>query len=245
MWRPARRVRTYPDIHRRYRPESGCVRHEFQRAALEITPTSCGDVICEVIEQMRRRCGTPSGTEARRTRRLRLDRRIRRAADRPTNTNAPKFPRCDLEDHDRYRSAVFCLRIVDGEAHAAPAVGPSAGMGCHTSPAVALARALTEAAYSCLTWIASSRDDVPRIDHEVFRSPDVLSAVRAEQLEYATTVEDEVDHRFRIERLRRGCALVDRRPDRGWNPGDRRRRSHDADPPHTVGRVIVPGWSAP
>jgi ribosomal protein S12 methylthiotransferase accessory factor len=34
------------------------------------------------------------------------------------------------------------------------------GSGCHTSPAVALSRALTEAAQSRLTYIAGSRDDL-------------------------------------------------------------------------------------
>ncbi len=39
------------------------------------------------------------------------------------------------------------------------------GSGCHPSRAIALSRALTEAAQSRLTWIAGSRDDIQRQDY--------------------------------------------------------------------------------
>jgi ribosomal protein S12 methylthiotransferase accessory factor len=42
---------------------------------------------------------------------------------------------------------------------------PSLGMGCHPSRAVALSRALTEAAQSRLTFIAGARDDIPRSEY--------------------------------------------------------------------------------
>jgi ribosomal protein S12 methylthiotransferase accessory factor len=48
--------------------------------------------------------------------------------------------------------------------------GPSLtrGSGCHPAKAVALIRALTEAAQSRLTYIAGSRDDIPR---RIYRAP--------------------------------------------------------------------------
>ena len=48
--------------------------------------------------------------------------------------------------------------IVDGGPQGR--LGPFLGVGCHLSPEVALARALTEAAQSRLTFIAGSRDDM-------------------------------------------------------------------------------------
>ncbi len=47
-------------------------------------------------------------------------------------------------------------------------------MGCHPVRAVALLRALTEAAQSRLTVISGSRDDIFRQDYERSRSPDTL-----------------------------------------------------------------------
>ncbi len=146
--------------------------------------------ICEVIERDATALWHASGTEGR-DERLRLD-----LTDPLCRRLLDDYARADVlaavwNTTTDIGVPCFACEIVDGEAHAARAVEPSAGMGCHTSPAVALARALTEAAQSRLTRIASSRDDVPRIDYEVFRSPDVLSAVRAEYLDTPATVEYE------------------------------------------------------
>ncbi len=54
----------------------------------------------------------------------------------------------------------------------------AAGMGCHASPAVALSRAITEAAQSRLTVIAGSRDDVVRDEYSRIRDPAVLAGAR-------------------------------------------------------------------
>lgn len=54
----------------------------------------------------------------------------------------------------------FWCDIVDSEPHLGRPIGPMSGMGCHPSRAVALLRALTEAAQSRLTMIAGVRDDV-------------------------------------------------------------------------------------
>lgn len=64
-----------------------------------------------------------------------------------------------------------CFRCVIGENDQDPLhFGYSArGYGCHPSRAVALARALTEAAQARLTYIAGSRDDVSRAGYERLR----------------------------------------------------------------------------
>lgn len=74
----------------------------------------------------------------------------------------------------------FVCEIVEDDAHALRGLGPSAGMGCHLMPGIALSRALTEAAQGRLTRIASSRDDLSRDDYPVLASPDLLQQFRAE-----------------------------------------------------------------
>ncbi|HTQ06180.1 MAG TPA: YcaO-like family protein [Polyangiaceae bacterium] len=56
----------------------------------------------------------------------------------------------------------FRAVIMDAELEPERPLAPSTGTGCHPTRAVALARALTEAAQSRLTVIAGSRDDLPR-----------------------------------------------------------------------------------
>jgi YcaO-like protein with predicted kinase domain len=60
-------------------------------------------------------------------------------------------------------------------------LGASAGMGCHPDPAIALLRAILEAAQSRLTVIAGSRDDVGRSLYEQARSADQGPALRARE----------------------------------------------------------------
>ncbi|MCA9720773.1 MAG: YcaO-like family protein, partial [Myxococcales bacterium] len=69
--------------------------------------------------------------------------------------------------------AFMCL-ITEAEAGAGPALHSAGGMGCHPARAVALARALTEAAQSRLTVISGSRDDIFRHDFDASRSPENL-----------------------------------------------------------------------
>jgi ribosomal protein S12 methylthiotransferase accessory factor len=146
--------------------------------------------VCEVIERDATSLWHAGGARARKARRLRLE----SITDPPCRELLDGFARA------RVLTAVwdttsdtgvpsFACEILDDEAHAGQSVGPSAGMGCHTSPAVALSRALTEAAQSRLTRIASSRDDVPRIDYEVFRNSDVLSRLRAEYADGTATID--------------------------------------------------------
>ena len=56
----------------------------------------------------------------------------------------------------------------------------SSGSGCHPDRAIALLRALTEAAQSRLTHISGARDDNFRTDYERGRSLDLLRRVQAE-----------------------------------------------------------------
>jgi len=61
------------------------------------------------------------------------------------------------------------------------AVGIFSGFGCHLSPAVALFRALSEAVQARLTFIAGSRDDLPRKSYAASvarRSDEELAALR-------------------------------------------------------------------
>ena len=58
--------------------------------------------------------------------------------------------------------------------HENAAVGMAHGYGCHPSSAVALRRAMTEAAQSRLTRIAGSRDDIQAADLESIRSPEAI-----------------------------------------------------------------------
>jgi ribosomal protein S12 methylthiotransferase accessory factor len=51
------------------------------------------------------------------------------------------------------------------------------GFGCHLAPEVALARALTEAVQTRLTYVSGSRDDLLRTDYEQNRDPEVAAAI--------------------------------------------------------------------
>jgi ribosomal protein S12 methylthiotransferase accessory factor len=57
-------------------------------------------------------------------------------------------------------------------------VGVYGGYGAHLDPAVAMMRALTEAAQSRLTYIAGSRDDFFRHQHLAHRASDGEAAIR-------------------------------------------------------------------
>ncbi|HEY4002701.1 MAG TPA: YcaO-like family protein [Candidatus Xenobia bacterium] len=79
----------------------------------------------------------------------------------------------------------FICLIVEDEASPAWKVAPEGwGMGCHPSRAVALSRALTEAAQTRLTTIAGTRDDLHRANYVRFltqaREQDLQSLERDE-----------------------------------------------------------------
>jgi ribosomal protein S12 methylthiotransferase accessory factor len=73
--------------------------------------------------------------------------------------------------------AFLCL-VTEPTADPLHAVHTGAGAGCHPSRAVALLRALTEAAQSRLTVIAGSRDDLFRADYALSGNQDTLRSHR-------------------------------------------------------------------
>jgi ribosomal protein S12 methylthiotransferase accessory factor len=60
------------------------------------------------------------------------------------------------------------------------ALGLYQGFGCHLDPAIALGRALTEAAQTRVTYIAGSRDDFFPFDYDRATAPEVLAPIWAE-----------------------------------------------------------------
>jgi ribosomal protein S12 methylthiotransferase accessory factor len=60
----------------------------------------------------------------------------------------------------------FQCRIISEEGPPGDVRRPGLGAGCHPSRAVALSRALTEAAQSRLTFISGARDDIPRFEYQ-------------------------------------------------------------------------------
>lgn len=65
----------------------------------------------------------------------------------------------------------FRVTIVDRDVDPSRRLPAALGSGCHTDRAVALSRALTEAAQSRLTLIAGSRDDATRASYHQLRDP--------------------------------------------------------------------------
>ena len=146
--------------------------------------------ICEVIERDASALWFAGGDVARRTLRLTLD----TVTDATCRQLLDNFARAGVltavwDTTSDIGVPSFVCEIVDDEAHSASATGPSIGMGCHPSPGIALARALTEAAQSRLTGIASSRDDLAPTDYQLFRSGDLIAPIRAEFRDVPTSID--------------------------------------------------------
>jgi YcaO-like protein with predicted kinase domain len=69
---------------------------------------------------------------------------------------------------------VFRATVVDTRSSSVRGIPAASGYGCHPSRAVALSRALTEAAQGRLTTIAGSRDDLPPGTYRRLRDRNVL-----------------------------------------------------------------------
>jgi ribosomal protein S12 methylthiotransferase accessory factor len=136
----------------------------------------------------------------------------------------------------------FYCRILDRSEQPFRRLGYSEGMGCHPARAIALLRALTEAAQSRLALIAGSRDDMLREVYLQLRSPDRVEAYRRDHeregaamrpFADGVTVDNdtfEADVGWELERLRRvgieRAVLIDlTRPEFGI----------------PVARVVIPG----
>lgn len=74
---------------------------------------------------------------------------------------------------------IGCAIVEDPREPAWRALGCYQGFGAHTEPAVAIARALTEAAQTRLTYIAGARDDFFHEDYARATDPDAVGAVWA------------------------------------------------------------------
>jgi ribosomal protein S12 methylthiotransferase accessory factor len=73
--------------------------------------------------------------------------------------------------------ACFLCRIQEAHDNSGFALGAFWGAGCHLSREVALARAITEAAQTRLTYIVGSRDDLSRSAY-ARRAPDIFDTIR-------------------------------------------------------------------
>jgi ribosomal protein S12 methylthiotransferase accessory factor len=73
----------------------------------------------------------------------------------------------------------FSAILFDRDASSPRALFAANGSGSHASRAIALSRALTEAAQSRLTWISGARDDLARTTFRIARDVDQLAALRA------------------------------------------------------------------
>jgi YcaO-like protein with predicted kinase domain len=72
----------------------------------------------------------------------------------------------------------YLCSILDRDPDPFHPLGPARGAGCHLDPAVALARALTEAAQSRLTRIVGTRDDIQREEFEALRQDTAIDRTR-------------------------------------------------------------------
>lgn len=74
---------------------------------------------------------------------------------------------------------VYACSVLDADAGVRlRTLPPFSGYGCHLSPAVALLRALTEAAQSRLTYISGSRDDIAWSEYRRGGNADALASYR-------------------------------------------------------------------
>ena len=135
----------------------------------------------------------------------------------------------------------FDCVIIDRQFDPSFGMGGAGGSGCHPCRAIALSRALTEAAQSRLTNIAGSRDDCVRSQYLNWLDPDLTTATRrmvcADQgtrsFELAPTFESdtfEEDVRFELERLN-SAGFHDVLYVELTNPADS----------YSVARVLIPG----
>ncbi len=82
---------------------------------------------------------------------------------------------------------VCVCALADQDTNVMGQIYSSHGSGCHVAREIALARALTEAAQTRLTYIAGTRDDAHRELFETARNPDRVAAVRARLVSPAAT----------------------------------------------------------
>jgi ribosomal protein S12 methylthiotransferase accessory factor len=127
--------------------------------------------ICEVVERDSTTLWSLRDQAARKSRQLDLA-----TVDDPSCCEVlQKFERAGLavdvwDTTSDVGIAAFTCRIQEAEQHPMRVIPPAAGMGCHPARAIALLRALTEAAQSRLTRITGSRDDLGDNPHSLHRN---------------------------------------------------------------------------
>ncbi|HSN28897.1 MAG TPA: YcaO-like family protein [Kofleriaceae bacterium] len=122
--------------------------------------------LCEVLERDAEAAWRRSGGD----RRLVLDTVDNPMIERITRTGARVF----LWDLGGPIAAIGCAIVEDPNEIAWRPLGCYQGFGAHLVPEVAIARALTEAAQTRLTYIAGGRDDFFPFDYERATDPDLL-----------------------------------------------------------------------
>jgi YcaO-like protein with predicted kinase domain len=133
--------------------------------------------ICEVVERDALALWACLGPEERQRRRLRLD-----TIDDPGCSELlARFDTAGLdvmvwETTTDVGLPAFHCTIAEREPDPTHFFYSARGAGCHPSRAIALSRALTEAAQSRLTFIAGSRDNVTRDDYDRARNQDSLES---------------------------------------------------------------------
>ena len=136
---------------------------------------------------------------------------------------------------------VFSVTIVDRRADRTRRLPAAMGGGCHPDRAVALSRALTEAAQSRLTLIAGSRDDCPPSHYRQVRDARRHRRPRVHARRAAGPVVRGRGARAGDEHRRRRDPRAGSRAGRGRAGGDPR-RSHAAGGARVpVVRMVVPG----
>ena len=131
--------------------------------------------LCEVIERDAEAAWRRSGGDRRLVLDTLVDPTCIALIDQITRTGARVFV-WDLAS-DIGLCAIGCAIVEDPREPAWRALGCYQGFGAHLSPAIAISRALTEAAQTRLTYIAGGRDDFFPADYARATNPDMLRAM--------------------------------------------------------------------
>lgn len=131
--------------------------------------------LCEVIERDAEAAWRRAGGDRRIVLDSIVDPACRALIERITETGARVFV-WDLGG-DTGVPAIGCAIMEDPHEPAWRALGFYQGFGAHLLPEIAIARALTEAAQTRLTYIAGARDDFFPFDYERATDPELLAEI--------------------------------------------------------------------
>src|SRR5262249_26584261 len=131
--------------------------------------------LCEVLERDAEAAWRRSGGDRRIVLDSIPDAACRGMIERIVRTGARVFV-WDLAS-DAGLCAIGCAIVEGPRAIAWRPLGVYQGFGAHLAPEIAIARALTEAAQTRLTYIAGARDDFFPHDYERATDPELLAAL--------------------------------------------------------------------